>query len=550
MMLQSTDDLTSVFSKSIQAVLEKITSEAIVWFEKRLNDLTRPLTQTPAPEGPSSSAPINIAFRSATNSPWDSLISGLYFDHILGLAFGLQLITLAAVGVRYKSMNAAVRQKIGRRLLLAFGSIFFWLPVASLALQFFDLVGETILTAGSATEQQAVMLINAFTTLSASNLGVLVVLLPVVLYIYLKVAFVGIIRWIAVILLTLTMPLLASFWALEVWPFGRFSGLSKQIAGTYPGAVAAAVPSALLLRLGAEVSSWGLSGLNILVTLATLWLAGKVQKIMLMKSSPKMVQLSEQALTGAKKPLSVGTAAATVGATLAGGPAVGGAIAAGRSALQGNTTGAAIGAQMVHRQMSSSPGGGSSAAGSTSGGGRAVTSGTSRRGPSSGSSSGGSPSNGGQSSSNSSSLSQVFNNTGNAASGNGNQTQVPVTSSSSGGSDGARSADRFDQTEVYPEGGTRETTDRKTAVADGETTRNKPTEIGGTTDRRTKIADGETTRSKPTNLIETEVPSQMTNLDSSSGPTIVGDDGDIRNRKTTVESADHRQSNVDNEGEQ
>ncbi|MBV0926370.1 hypothetical protein KTS45_19360 [Halomicroarcula limicola] len=414
--------LRDTFFQSLLDLLNLFPEEFESWFRKYVLDvLVEPLVGTPAPEGASASG-LNIAFKSAVNSPWNTLIDTLYFDYVVGLAFGLQLIVLAAVGVRYQAINPAVRKKIGRRMVLAFFALFFWLPVASISLQFFDVLGQSISTFTTAEKGTIAKELFVFGKLSLFSPTVSFLLLLGLLYIYAKVLVVSITRWMAVILITLAMPLVATFWALEVWPFQSFSGLSKQIAGTYPGAIAASIPTALLIRISIEINNWGVPGMGLFISPLVLLLCAKLQKAMLQKSSPTLVKLSDKAVAAGKKPAGVagtiGGAGLTAGAYLAGGPAAGGTVQAAQGVLKGNSRDAATGARMVHREMSgassppsgsgpsgggpsSSPSSGSGGGGSTGSVGSTVTppagstSGTSGRAPPTSSSAGASRSSSG-----------------------------------------------------------------------------------------------------------------------------------------------------------
>ncbi|MBX0296929.1 hypothetical protein [Haloarcula nitratireducens] len=299
-----------------------------------------------------------MAFNSAVNSPWSTLINTLYFEYVVGLAFGIQIIVVAVVGVRYNAIDPVVRKRIGRRLVFAFLALFFWLPIASLALQFFDVIGETVSTFANATEGQIAQELLVFAKLSLYSPAVSFLLLLGLLYIYAKVLVVSITRWMAVILTTLAMPLVATFWALEVWPFKSFSGLSKQIAGTYPGAIAASIPTALLIRISIEINDWGIPGLGLFITPMVLLLCAKIQKAMLQKSSPTLVNLSDKMMAAGKKPAkasgAVAGAGVTAGAYLAGGPVAAGAVEAGKGVAKGSSRRVLNGAQMVHRGKSGS----------------------------------------------------------------------------------------------------------------------------------------------------------------------------------------------------
>jgi len=373
-------ELSSAITAGISGFLDQLKSDIVDYLDGFLEKLIDPMVGTPAPEGPNSAAPVDIAFESASNAPWNSLISGIYFDGIVGLALGIQLSVLAMIGLRYGSMNPVIRKKLLRRLGVAFLSLFFWLPVASLGTQFFDAIGEATYRSGQSKEEIAA-LIGSVQQIAELSLGIFVVLMIVGLYVYLKAAFIFITRWLLVFLMTLSMPLVATFWAVEVWPMNRFSGLAKQIAGAYPGVLAAGIPPAILIRMSFEATNWGLAAdLSLFISLVTLYLAAKSQKILIQRSSRVAIQVSEQALAGGKKPLKIGAAAggaaATAGAGAVGGPgaamATDGTIRAASSAAKGRVGSAATGAQMVHRQMAANPAGmkrGSSSGPTGSGGG-------------------------------------------------------------------------------------------------------------------------------------------------------------------------------------
>jgi len=340
------DDLAETFNKKVLQNPEKWVSDGFDSFVSNIisgtgeaftpyvKALTTPLIGTPAPKG--SGQGINLAWKSASNSPWKELISGFYFEGILGIALGIQCLTLAAVGLRYKSMNPGVRKRVGRRLAFAFMSIFLWLPAASIAGQFFNAVGTQIVYTGGLDEEKiGSTIVSATAWTVTSGTGVSIIVLVVGAYVIFKVIFISISRWIMLIALTLAMPLVASFWALEVWPFNRFAGISKQVAGAYPGLLAAGIPAAFLLRLSVTLTDAG-SGvwdeaLSPFVALIALYLAGKSQKIVIRRSANAAWTASQQTLDGAKKsvkkPAKVGAAAAAAGATLGATAATGGAAA-------------------------------------------------------------------------------------------------------------------------------------------------------------------------------------------------------------------------------
>ncbi|MBX0288716.1 hypothetical protein EGH22_20505 [Halomicroarcula sp. F28] len=333
-------------------------------FEGLFEYLLTPLIATPAPKGPSSqSGAIDLAFSSASNAPWNTLVPNFYFKGVVGLALGIQFLALAAVGLRYKAMNPAVRKQVGRRLLFAFFAVFFWLPAASMAGQLFNAIGrQLVFTVYSESHvKDTLFALELFSNTGSIGLGVFFVFFAVFVYVYLKVLFITVGRWIILIVLTLCMPLVASFWALEVWPFNRFSGLAAQIAGAYPGLLAGGIPPAVLIRLSLSTTNWGLGGdFAIFIALITLFVAGKSQKIMIRRSANMAMTVSQQALGGAKKsvgkPVKIGAAATAAGATL------------GAAAASGGTAGAATGAASTTAKGAQTTARGASKARAVSGG--------------------------------------------------------------------------------------------------------------------------------------------------------------------------------------
>lgn len=371
-----------VLTGAFDVFLESKLGEVLDYFQDLVGWMLDPMVRTPAP---SSNGPegINIAFQSAANAPWDTLISKVYFEGIVGLALGLQFIMWAVVGLRFSSMNPVVRKKLGRRLLIVFLCLFFWLPVASIATQFCDAVGQAIVF-GALGEEEAVRTLSSLEELGDLGPGVLLVILLVAGYVYLKALFIFIARWLMVVLLTLGMPIVATFWALEVWPFNRFAGLSKQIAGAYPGLLVAGIPPAILIRISFVSTNWGLvEDFTIFISIMTLYLAAKSQKEIIKRSSRVSTQIGEQVLASTKKPAKIGGAAAGVAATAgagayagtAGAMAVGGGINAASNAVKGRPGRAAFSAQMASKGLSKAPigtgssssNGGTSPSGSSSG---------------------------------------------------------------------------------------------------------------------------------------------------------------------------------------
>ncbi|MFC7078331.1 hypothetical protein [Haloarcula halophila] len=340
--------LSEGVSNGVGGLFTGILTGIIKEIERLLTGMLKTLVGTPGPEGAGSG--INIAYMSATNSPWKALINDLYWQYSLGLAIGILIIVLAFVGLRYNAIDPGVRKKLTRRIFFAFLSIFFWLPMASLATQFLNEVGIVIANgAGGGTSLTTVeTFILEGVNLALNNkkgLGQFLFVSGIVIYIYLKVIFTALGRWAGIFLLTIFMPVLAVFWALEVWPLNRFAGLSKRIAGAYPGLIAGGLPAAMLVRLSVIGGNWGLPAeVGAYVDILALFIAVKAQLVMVKKSSKL-----------AAKPAKIGgamLATTSVAASYAvGGPAAGAAASGAQKAAKGQTGG--MEAYQLHRAMSS-----------------------------------------------------------------------------------------------------------------------------------------------------------------------------------------------------
>ncbi|MFC6977021.1 hypothetical protein ACFQL1_23620 [Halomicroarcula sp. GCM10025709] len=259
--LNATDQIGQQFKKAIKGFLsdsaEGGTDHAANW-STALKD---PIIGTPAPRGPPNPAvggsKIDLAFTTAVNPPWAGFIGDIYWGLSCGLALGILFIVVAFLGVRYKSIDPMVRKKLTRRVFFAFMAIFFWLPTASLAGQFFNELGFAIVNSAPPGKTAVVFLAGVFQISNTIGFEGLILIFILSMYVWIKSVLIFLGRWIGLILLTLFMPVVGVFWALEVWPLNRFSGLAKQIAGAYPGLLVAGIPPAILIRLALEGNTWG-----------------------------------------------------------------------------------------------------------------------------------------------------------------------------------------------------------------------------------------------------------------------------------------------------
>lgn len=355
-LLQSTTWIVEQLTKALSKWIGNIGNQVITEFRSYANDILSPLIGTPGPKY-RAGGPTGIAFRAADNGYWKQLIPNIYWEVVVGLALGIQFIGLAYYAIRYSSLSPVTQKQVPRRLFVAFLSIFFWLPVASLATQFFDAVGKVLATAGISDGEIIAFLLGTFQFVVSS--GPLVFLFAIIAaYIWIKSLFWIVGRWLAVIFLTVAMPLIATFWAFEAWPLNRFAGLAGRIGGAYPGALAGALPAAFLLRVAVLVgvsSGSGFLGLPEEIAffgiLAIFWLAGKSHKYMLLESSRAVHQITREAKS------TVGTAAGTAatagvaGTYLAAGSKAGGVASAARDAVGPGRT--PYGVHLAARNMNS-----------------------------------------------------------------------------------------------------------------------------------------------------------------------------------------------------
>jgi hypothetical protein len=181
---------------------------------------------------------------------WSNVYHDVYLPYVLPLTLGLVLVATAAIGIRMGAASAYQRKSVLRRLGLVVLAIFFWFPLAMIALEFFDVLGKAI--APEATMSELLDSTDRDGGLAAVVIGVLLALTQLGLVALTIVVFV--LRRILLVAITVTMPLIGVFWALRVWPLKRFAGLATTIGGSYVGLLAAGLPAAVLLRVGTAIN--------------------------------------------------------------------------------------------------------------------------------------------------------------------------------------------------------------------------------------------------------------------------------------------------------
>ena len=231
-----------------------------------LTVVLRPIVGTPGPRPRTGW----IAFSTPDNPPWPSLYDQVYLRFVVPLSIGLLFLALAYVGLRAGSLSEYQRRRLLRRILVALGAAFFWFPIASAGTQFFDALGMTIATGGGGTGALVDDLRDAL-IVASGGLILALIIYAIESALILLAVLVFAARWLAIIVLTLVMPLLATLWAFEVWPLSQFAGVAQRVAALYPGLLAAGLPGAFLLRIALEADfDFGLGGILAILVAALL----------------------------------------------------------------------------------------------------------------------------------------------------------------------------------------------------------------------------------------------------------------------------------------
>jgi len=334
----------------IERFTEGLSTDFANLVESYIESLLSPIVGVPAPRN----GDTWLVFDTATNPPWTALLAEIYWELVIPLALGLQFVSLAYLGLRYSSLPHGRRVKSLARLLLAFLSLFFWLPVASAAGLFFDAIGHAILTEGIGRSDIITWFTSAAVPGGHGYNGLTLLLMLVMVYIFFKSIFIFVGRYIGIILITLLMPLIATFWSVTIWPLNQFDDLARQAASSYVALLVAGIPPAFLFRIGADVGFALPNQYSWVVFTVTLWGAAKAQKWIMTHGAPKLVELSNEARAHAAKPVKgagdAAWSAATIGGYAAAGGLGGGAVSAARSAVGSGRT--PYGVHQVHRQLS------------------------------------------------------------------------------------------------------------------------------------------------------------------------------------------------------
>lgn len=266
--------------------LDEIFSDVSSWLAEFGQQLLEPVLKlmigTPAPRT------TNWIFGTPMNAPWDVWIPDVYYLYIIPLTFGLWLLAASYVGMASPIITGYTRQKTLQRLGIAFLAIFLWLYVATAATQFFDALSLGI----APTTQQMIGTFGSLVKSTVSGVILTIVMLVIQNVMLLVAIAVYAIRYVLIYALTLGMPLLLVFWALEVGPMKRFAGLSKAIMALYPGLLIATLPAAIMFRMAyATELGFGMDGFTgLFISLMFIPTATVLTVFMIMRSQSAVNQ--------------------------------------------------------------------------------------------------------------------------------------------------------------------------------------------------------------------------------------------------------------------
>ncbi|GAB3686578.1 hypothetical protein GCM10028857_18830 [Salinarchaeum chitinilyticum] len=226
---------------AIIAVLADVRDGILAFSSDLFVTLIGPIVGVPAPEAGEG----YVVASEPVNHPWGDLYGEFYLPYVLGLTFALAFLGFAFVGLRSNALSPYERKRLLRRLLLVTVGALVWFPFVSVLLQFVDSIGLAIAPVDEMTADFQQMTKSAIGGVFAG------LLMATVSNVMLLVAALGFaLRYLAVVVLTLLMPLLGVFWALDTWPLSTTAEIARKAAAVYPGLVLAGLPAAILLRIG------------------------------------------------------------------------------------------------------------------------------------------------------------------------------------------------------------------------------------------------------------------------------------------------------------
>lgn len=234
--------------QAIESIVGTITEQIGSFLTNLIQALIQRIVGVPHPLGDR-----YIVVGRPTNSPWSELYSDVYLTYILPLTFAFLFIGFAYIGVRSGSISPYQRKKLLRRAALVFLGSFLWFPAVSLPLHFINDIGMVLAPVEEMTSSfeggAKAVTGGVFITLIIYFVENTIVVLAALVYA---------LRWLGIIVLTLTMPLLGAFWAFDIWPLSPVSRIAKRAAAVYPGLILAGLPAAVLFRIGWEMRLFSL----------------------------------------------------------------------------------------------------------------------------------------------------------------------------------------------------------------------------------------------------------------------------------------------------
>ncbi|NEU59137.1 hypothetical protein [Halorussus sp. MSC15.2] len=245
------------FEEQVEDAIKNVLAgvkDALLGFANNIFEaLLNPIVGVPAPKSNSR----YIVVGTPDNAPWQSLYAEFYIQYILPLTITLLVIGLAYIGLRSGSVSNYRRKRLVRRIGLVFLGSFVWFPLVSLPLQFINAMGLTLAPVDS-------MSVGLGSLVESAVGGLFVVLTMAIVtnFLLIVAALVYGLRWLGILVLTLLIPLLGVFWALDIWPLSPASEIARRAAGIYPGLILSGLPAAVLFRIGWQMDlTAGASGI-------------------------------------------------------------------------------------------------------------------------------------------------------------------------------------------------------------------------------------------------------------------------------------------------
>ncbi|WP_256301579.1 hypothetical protein [Haloarchaeobius salinus] len=239
--------------QAIESIIGTVTEQIGNFLTNLIQALIQRIVGVPHPLGDR-----YIVIGRPSNGPWSELYSDVYLTYILPLTFAFLFIGFAYIGVRSGSISPYRRKKLLRRAAMVFMGSFVWFPAVSLPLHFINDIGMVL-----APVEEMTSSFEGGAKAVTGGVFIMLIIYFVENSIVVIAALVYALRWLGIIVLTLTMPLLGAFWAFDIWPLSPVSRIAKRAAAVYPGLLLAGLPAAVLFRMGWEMNLFSLDASTI-----------------------------------------------------------------------------------------------------------------------------------------------------------------------------------------------------------------------------------------------------------------------------------------------